>query len=250
MGALSHYIEREGVPTAQVSLIREQTAAIGPPRALWVPFMLGRPFGAPNEPDFQRDVLRALLALFERAAGPVLEDYPGDAPATEAAADEFACPVSFAASGAENGNLAQAMLAEMAQLAPWYELAKKRRGRTTVGISGMGAEEAAEHAASYLDGAPRHPGGSGISPGTALKRACDDVKAYYYEAVAAQPGNLSAQAIHNWFWKQTVAARVFLALRQVCLESSDESLQPLGKLTLVPRAVIQMLGEAGVAPRR
>ena len=71
MGALGHYIEREGVPTAQVSLIREQTAAIRPPRALWVPFMLGRPFGAPNAPDFQRKVLRALLALFERPAGPV-----------------------------------------------------------------------------------------------------------------------------------------------------------------------------------
>ena len=80
MGALGHFIEREGVPTAQISLIREQTAAIRPPRALWVPFMLGRPFGAPNAPDFQRKVLRALLALFERSAGPVLEDFPEDAP--------------------------------------------------------------------------------------------------------------------------------------------------------------------------
>jgi len=35
-----------------VSLIREQTAAIRPPRALWVPFMLGRPFGVPNDPAF------------------------------------------------------------------------------------------------------------------------------------------------------------------------------------------------------
>ena len=66
MGALGHYIEREGVPTAQVSLIREQTAAIKPPRALWVPFMLGRPFGAPGEPPFQRRVLRARLSLLER----------------------------------------------------------------------------------------------------------------------------------------------------------------------------------------
>ena len=70
MGALGHYIEREGIPTAQISLIREQTAAIKPPRALWVPFMLGRPFGAPNDPDFQRRVLRHLLAD-EVAAGKV-----------------------------------------------------------------------------------------------------------------------------------------------------------------------------------
>ena len=58
MGALGHFIEREGVPTAQISLIREQTAAIQPPRALWVPFMLGRPFGAP--PGIPADRLAAL----------------------------------------------------------------------------------------------------------------------------------------------------------------------------------------------
>jgi len=93
VGALGHYIEREGVPTAQISLIREQTAAIQPPRALWVPFLLGRPFGAPNEPEFQRRVLRALLSLFERPTGPVLEDFPEDAPAIDA--HEAILPVRF-----------------------------------------------------------------------------------------------------------------------------------------------------------
>jgi len=96
VGALGHFIEREGVPTGQISLIREQTAAIRPPRALWVPFMLGRPFGAPNAPDFQRDVLRALLRLFEHTSGPVLEDFPDDAPPDVAGETTFACPVSFA----------------------------------------------------------------------------------------------------------------------------------------------------------
>jgi len=31
-----------------------------------VPFELGRPFGAPDEPDFQRRVLRDLLGLLAR----------------------------------------------------------------------------------------------------------------------------------------------------------------------------------------
>jgi hypothetical protein len=234
-------MEREGVPTAQISLIREQTAAIRPPRALWVPFLLGRPFGAPNEPDFQRKVLRALLLLFERAPGPVLEDFPEDAPAAEAHGEPFSCPVSFAAAGAEDGNLAQAMLDEIAQLAPWYDLALKRRGRTTVGISGMTVEEAAVLAASYLDGAPRAPAMPGLSAGAALKRACDDVKAFYFEAAAAQPGNLLPKAIDDWFWRQTAAAKVFLEIQQVCLKSSDESLQPLGKASLIPRAVSHAL---------
>lgn len=241
MGALGHYIEREGVPTAQISLIREQTAAIRPPRALWVPFMLGRPFGAPHEPEFQRRVLRASLSLFESASGPVLEDFPDDAPATDAREEEFVCPVSFAATDVKESDLAEAMQREIAQLAPWYDLAVRRRGRTTVGVSGMRVEDAASHAAGYVDGAARPPATPGWSAGVALKRACDDVKAYYYEAVGAQPGNLSAQAIDKWFWRETAAAKVFLAIQQVCLKSDDESLQPLGKLSLIPRAASHLL---------
>ena len=241
MGALGHYIEREGVATAQISLIREQTAAIRPPRALWVPFMLGRPFGAPNEPDFQRSVLRALLSLFERPSGPVLEDFSKDAPAAAAQEEGFACPVSFVPVTAGGRGLARAMWEEIAQLASWYALAKKRRGRTTVGVFGPTVEAAARHVASYLDGAPKPV--PGLSAGTAVKRACDDVKAYYYEAVAAQPGNLAPNAIENWFWRETAAARAFLAIRQYCLNSNDESLKPLGKLSLIPRFVTDGLIE-------
>ena len=63
MGALGHFLEEEGVPTTQISLVREHTAAMNPPRALWVPFILGRPFGVPNDPAFQRRVLLAVLGL-------------------------------------------------------------------------------------------------------------------------------------------------------------------------------------------
>ena len=237
MGALSHYLERAGVPTAQISMIREQTAAIKPPRALWVPFMLGRPLGAPNEPEFQHRVLRALLSLFERTSGPVLEDFPEEAPAGEADSAGFACPVSFAAAKKEDGGLAQALFDEIAQLAPWYDLARRRRGRTTVGVYGVAVEDAARHIASYVEGAPSAPPVADWSAGMAVKRASDDVKAYYYEAVAAQPGNLSAKAIENWFWRETAAAKAFLIIRDICMRSDDESLKPLAKLSLIPRVV-------------
>jgi hypothetical protein len=237
VGALGHYIERDGVPTAQVSLIREQTAAIKPPRALWVPFMLGRPFGAPNAPEFQRRVLRALLALFERDSGPVLEDFPEEAPGDPVAAEAFACPVSFSGAPAEDGDLAVAMFAEIAQLAPWYDLALRRRGRTTVGVYAGTIEDAAHHVASYAKGMPDAPPLADWTAGMAVKRATDDLKAYYYEAAAAQPGNLSAIAIENWFWRETAAARIFLMLRDLCRASDDESLKPLGRLSLIPRAV-------------
>ena len=239
MGALGHYLEREGVPTAQVSLIREQTAAIRPPRALWVPFMLGRPFGAPNEPNFQRGVLRALLALFERPTGPVLEDFPDDAPASDAPSDGYACPVNFAPVPAQAGGLAQALHAEIAQLAPWHDLARKRRGRTTVGVFGPTVEAAARHVAACLESAGELPPVAGMTAGTAVKRACDDVKAYYFEALGAQPGRLSPQAIDAWFWNETAAAKAFIAIWEICLRSADESLKPLRLVGLLPRTVME-----------
>ncbi|MBX7201296.1 MAG: hypothetical protein K1X51_18160, partial [Rhodospirillaceae bacterium] len=91
-----------------ISLIREHSAALQPPRALWVPFMLGRPLGVPNDPVFQQRVLRAALGLLEREQGPVLEDFPEDAP-FEDLGDEpegLNCPVSFPRKRAE-GSLAE-----------------------------------------------------------------------------------------------------------------------------------------------
>ena len=61
MSALGHYLEEEGIATTQISLIREHTEAMKPPRALWVPFVLGRPFGVPNDAAFQRRVVLAAL---------------------------------------------------------------------------------------------------------------------------------------------------------------------------------------------
>ena len=50
-----------------------------PPRALWVPFIMGRPLGVPKDAAFQRRVLLAALNLLESASGPVVVDYPEDA---------------------------------------------------------------------------------------------------------------------------------------------------------------------------
>jgi len=237
VGALGHYIEREGVPTAQVSLIREQTAAIRPPRALWVPFMLGRPFGVPNDAAFQRRVLSALLTLFEREQGPVLEDYPEEAPGEAADAEGYACPVNFARVQADDGDPGKALVREVEQLAVWYDLAVKRRGRTTVGISGMPVEALARFLASWVAGAPEPNPRPDVSLALVLKRACDDLKAYYFEALGAQPGNLSAKAIDRWFWNETAAAKAFIALRARCADHPEKHVRIFVERSLLPRAI-------------
>ena len=76
MSGLAHYLEREGLATVIVALVREHIVSMRPPRSLWVPFELGRPFGPPGDSEMQLRVLRAALALLDRPASlPLLEDF-------------------------------------------------------------------------------------------------------------------------------------------------------------------------------
>jgi len=226
------------VATTQVSLVREHTEALAPPRALWVPFMLGRPFGVPHDAAFQRDVLLAALRLLERDGGPVIEDYPHDAPHDDLGAEPegLACPVSFPGRPSQ-GTLAEQLVAEVAQLAVWHDLAARHRGRTTLGVTGLEIDALAGYLASWLTEPPPAPFRTGLSNGAALKLACDELKAYYYEAKSVQPGRHGSAAIQGWFWHDTAAGQAFVALREKAACSADPSLKPLAVQSLVPRAV-------------
>ena len=223
--------------TTQISLIRLHTETSAPPRALWVPFEPGRPFGAAGDPEFQTRVLRAALDLFEADAGPLIADYLEDAPApTEEELEGWACPVSFAApdDDGEDG-LGAALRREIGQMAPWYDLAFERRGRTTVGISGFEMEDAGSYILSFLEVPPDESPRDGLTPGDVLKLACDDLKTYYLEAVTAQPSAAGRAQLEAWFWNSTVLADVFLALKPICLASDDHTMRGMGLHTLVPR---------------
>lgn len=244
MGALGHYLEQEGIATTQVSLVREHTVALAPPRALWVSFMLGRPFGVPHAPDFQRGVVIAALRLLERESGPVLEDYPFDAPHEDLgpSPEGLVCPVSFPGRPS-TGSLAEQMVEEVAQLGAWHDLAARHRGRTTLGVTGLSIDKLAAYVAAWLTRDPPPPIRDELTTGESLKLACDELKAYYYEAKSIQPGRQNSTAIQHWFWHGTAAGQVFLALRTIASQSEDPSMKPLATLSLVPRAIEMSLKE-------
>ena len=68
-------LEREGITTVSLSLLREVTAQLKPPRALWVPFPMGYPLGEPNNADLQHEAIASALQLLERNDVPVLEPF-------------------------------------------------------------------------------------------------------------------------------------------------------------------------------
>ena len=73
-------LERQGVSTVVIQLLRVVAEKIRPPRALYVPFRHGHPLDAPGEAKRQHAVLAAALRLLEHDNGtePLLVDYrPG-----------------------------------------------------------------------------------------------------------------------------------------------------------------------------
>jgi hypothetical protein len=71
-------LERRGIATVTLVLLREVAEKVRPPRALALPFPHGYPLDAPGRPEKQRAVLEAALSLLElpEATPPLLRDYP------------------------------------------------------------------------------------------------------------------------------------------------------------------------------
>jgi len=190
--------------------------------------------------------MQALLGLLERPVGPVLEDFPEEAPAGISGGGEaaWACPVSFPAPPpAVDETLADAVRRELRALRPWFEVGRARRGRTTFGISRLPIEEVVGVIERYFEDGMLPDGGS--RPDLALKYAIDDLLAYYQEAAASQPGGGDLPGkltgggndIVRWFWSATAAGRLLAAVRGRALEDDDEKVRLVVSRLLVPRGV-------------
>lgn len=227
MGALGHFLEREGIPTVGISLVREHTEIVRPPRALWVTFELGRPFGIPDDAAFQRRVMQGALGLIERTDGPLIADYPEHV-AEEADFTGWACPINLAPGAGDT------LAAEIDRLAAWYDRAIAAQGRTTVGVSGLDMPAAGKLVAAALQ--------DSLPPAQPLKQAIDDLKAYYLEAASAFPDPGSSRTRKAWLWDETILARSLIALQPKLAASADAQHKILGNLTMIPATERHRLG--------
>jgi len=239
VSALGHYLEEEGIATVAISLIRPQTEKTRPPRALWVPFQLGRPFGPPGEPAFQQRVVLTALRLLERKAGPVIiEDFPDDDPREKA--DPSWRPPSLRAVSADRtpAVLAARLDAEIPALADLHRRWIAERGRTAVGLSGLPMPELGRYIGEWLRGQEPPSPRSGFSPILQLRFAADDLKAYHLEAGAAEPGKPSSRQLYDWFWRATAAGAALIALRDTLLASADDRVKLIAGNFLVPAGYV------------
>jgi hypothetical protein len=197
--------------------------------------MLGRPFGAPDSPTLQREVLVAALGLLERTDGPViLETFPGGDPGgVERAGWQpvVALPAPVDTDSAQQW--ASLFRAELDRILPVWARARARTGRTTVGLAGQAPDQFPAFAAQLLMGqrptVPAH-----YSAALAMRFMADDLKALYGEAAQADGSAVSAQQVDAWFWRRTQAGRLLIALRTASQLSEDTAIKTVGGRFLVP----------------
>jgi len=235
VSGLARFFEEEGLSTVLVGFVKEHMQAYQPPRALWLDFPMGRPLGKPNDPDYQKKVIRAAFELLERASGPVLEDFQDVIPVKDGRMG-YAIPPEYVFSRSDVGDV-DALLAdvqaEIGALRPFYEKAVEARGRTTVGASELDIDKLAPHIAEFVKGEKPKSPRKGLSPIPGLKLVIEDLQAFYSETRTHRDSIDDIELLGRWFWMETRAGLLIMWLEAVALESDDKILRQVVDMSLV-----------------
>jgi hypothetical protein len=226
VGVLARVFEEHGLVTTSISLVREHTEKVKPPRALFVPFPFGHPLGEANQPQLQTRVMRAALALLDEAHGPVLVDYPDDVYAGQDINLSQASSVPDAPRDVD-------VAFEVTSLRPYYELwVAAHHGRTTVGVTRVdqrrfrGLVRLLEGYAQ--DGSVEVPEWNREVPLPQFVRwAADDLKAFYLEARMHQQPAASFQDLNHWLWSETALSNLLRAVRDRMRAEGDPRLDAI-----------------------
>ena len=78
VGLIQSIIEKAGIATVSISLLRDVTERVAPPRALVVDRPLGFPLGAPGDVEVQTRIVMAALELLSVVVDrPLVREFGG-----------------------------------------------------------------------------------------------------------------------------------------------------------------------------
>jgi hypothetical protein len=219
---LARALETQGIATTSISMVREHTEKVKPPRALWVPFPFGHAFGRAGDPALQHRVLGAALALLSAAAGPVLADFPDDAEP----GDQPAAPVQASAI-APSDQVPEDVAMETTQMRRYHERwLETSGGRTAFGLAGIPATRfrgVVRFLEAFADGADAEMAErpADVPLPNFIRYCADDLKALYYEGHLAMKPAAGGEEIARWFWGETAAGQLLRRVRNR-LDASDD----------------------------
>jgi|TARA_Y200000002_G_scaffold86952_1_gene69302 hypothetical protein len=232
---LAHYFESEGLSTVLVGFVREHMEAIKPARGLFLDFPMGRGMGKPNDPEFQKKVIRGAFDLFKSERGPVLADFPETIPVRNGRMS-YALPPELVLKTSDIGDvdvLVAEVQAEIDALLPDYEAAVSSRGRTTVGASELAIHTFAPFISEFIRGEiPKSPR-KGVPAIPLLKLVVEDLEAYYTETRTHRDGIDDLELMGKWFWEETNAGRLLLSLEAVSIASDNKVMLQIVEMSLM-----------------
>ena len=235
MCGLAHYFESEGLSTVLVGFVREHIEAIRPPRSLFLDFPMGRSMGKPNNPEFQKKVIRAAFALLDQNDGPIIDDFPEIIPVSRGRMG-YALPPELVLNvediGDQNIILADVMT-EMEALRPDYTAAVAARGRTTVGASGLSVAELPPFVVEFLNGEIPQSHRKGIPAIPLLKLVVEDLEAYYTETWTHRDNIDDFELMGKWFWEESKAGRLLLLLEAISVASENKVMLQIVEMSLM-----------------
>ncbi len=219
---LARSLEALGVATTSISLVREHTEKVKPPRALFVPFPYGHALGRPNDPELQHRVLKTALDLLAASSGPVLSDFPHEAESgVEPPAPTQASAIPVAASTPDDPAM------ETTQLRQYHEQwLAKNDGRTAFGLSGIPATRfrgvirfLQAFAAGEDADMPERP--ADLPLANFIRYCADDLKTLYYEGRMAMKPASGGDEIARWFWGETASGQLLRRVKDRLDASED-----------------------------
>ena len=208
--------------TTSISLVREHTEKIKPPRALFVPFPFGHAFGRPDDASLQHRVLGAALDLLDAPSGPVLQDFPDDAePGDQPAAPRQASTITPSTSVVTD------VVAETGAMRGRHEQwLGKSGGRTAFGLSRVPAARF-DDVARFLqrlaagEDADMTERPADVALPAFVRWCSDDLKTLYFEGYLAITPDAGGDEIARWFWGETAAGQLLRRVRDR-LDASDD----------------------------
>jgi hypothetical protein len=134
-------------------------------------------------------------------------------------------------------SLLESFAKEFSQMKTWYDSALSQNKRTTTGVCGLQPGDALEFISAFVKDEKSNKTIENHSLEDSLRMAAEDIKAFYFKGVSAQPGQpTDSKTLADWFWGETYAALVINEVRKKSLREDSEMMKLLGMLLLVPRS--------------
>ena len=171
----------------------------------------------------------------EKSSGPVLDDFSEIIPVREGRMS-YALPVSLVYKVNQLGNidkLAEQVQMELSNLLPDYFKALQNVGRTTVGASELEISDFVPFISEFAKGnKPKSPR-KGLPAIPLLKLVVEDLNAVYTETRIYKDKIDDFEMLGKWFWEETHAGKLLLAVEAVSLESDDQVLRQIASMSLL-----------------